>query len=61
MLTPPSPLSHIPALVRLEADKTLPSPVEGLEARLATLREGMVDIPTAEGAVERTQVSNALS
>ncbi|TKS76128.1 Utrophin Dystrophin-related protein 1 [Collichthys lucidus] len=43
------------ALARLEADKTLPSPVEGLEARLATLREGMVDIPTAEGAVERTQ------
>ncbi|KAG8011327.1 Dystrophin, partial [Nibea albiflora] len=36
-------------------DKMLPSPVEGLEARLATLREGMVDIPTTEGAVERTQ------
>ncbi|XP_070782201.1 utrophin isoform X3 [Enoplosus armatus] len=33
----------------------VPSPVEGLEVRLATLREGIADIPTAEGAVERAQ------
>lgn len=31
--------------------------MEGLEARLAKLTEGIVDIPTAEGAVERAQVS----
>lgn len=37
----------------------LPSPVEGLEARLAALREGIVDIPTAEGAVEKAQVGGA--
>lgn len=37
----------------------LPSPVVGLEARLATLKEGVVDVPTAEGAVERAQVSSA--
>lgn len=33
--------------------------MEGLEARLATLREGIVDIHTAEGALERAQVSGA--
>ncbi|KAM9339039.1 utrophin isoform 1-T1 [Symphorus nematophorus] len=43
------------AMAILEANQMIPSPVEGLEARLATLREGMVDIPTAEGAVERAQ------
>lgn len=37
------------------------SPVEGLEARLATLREGIVDMSTTEGAVERAQVSHASS
>ncbi|XP_030260150.1 dystrophin isoform X6 [Sparus aurata] len=37
------------------ADQMLPIPVESLEARLATLREGIVDIPTAEGAVDRAQ------
>lgn len=36
----------------------LSNQVEGLEARLATLREGIVDIPTAEAAVERAQVSH---
>ncbi|CAJ1078467.1 utrophin isoform X2 [Xyrichtys novacula] len=43
------------ALVDLEAKKKLSSLVEGLEARLSTLREGLVDIPTAEKAVERAQ------
>ncbi|XP_068198088.1 utrophin isoform X3 [Antennarius striatus] len=43
------------ALASLEAKRLVPSPVEGLEARLATLREGMVDIPSAETAVERAQ------
>lgn len=43
------------ALVSLEASQMVPSPVEGLEARLATLREGVLDIPTTEGAVERAQ------
>ena len=33
-----------------------PSLVEGLEARLGTLREGIVDGPTAEEAVEGAQV-----
>lgn len=46
-----------PALATLEAAKLAPSPVEGLEARLTTLRDGVVDIPTAEAAVERAQVS----
>lgn len=45
-----------PALAALEAAKLAPSPVEGLEARLTTLRDGVVDVPTAEAAVERTQV-----
>ncbi|KAL0967779.1 hypothetical protein UPYG_G00256790 [Umbra pygmaea] len=39
-------------LVRLEAGPTL---IEGLEARLGSLRGGVVDVPTAEGAVERAQ------
>ncbi|XP_037606999.1 dystrophin isoform X1 [Sebastes umbrosus] len=43
------------ALTSLEASQMLSSQVEGLESRLATLREGIVDIPTAEGAVERAQ------
>ncbi|XP_075869628.1 utrophin isoform X3 [Nelusetta ayraudi] len=43
------------ALAALEAAKLAPSPVEGLEARLTTLRDGVVDVPTAEAAVERTQ------
>lgn len=38
----------------------VPCPVEGLEARLATLREGIVDIPTTESAVERAQVSSLI-
>ncbi|KAI4801672.1 hypothetical protein KUCAC02_019550 [Chaenocephalus aceratus] len=45
----------IKALTCLEASQLMSSQVEGLEARLATLREGVVDIPTAEGAVERAQ------
>ncbi|XP_034555010.1 dystrophin isoform X2 [Notolabrus celidotus] len=43
------------ALADLEAKQMLPSMVEGLEARLSTLRDGLVDIPTAEGAVEKAQ------
>ncbi|XP_063757579.1 dystrophin isoform X2 [Eleginops maclovinus] len=43
------------ALISLEASQLMSSQVEGLEARLATLREGVMDIPTAEGAVERAQ------
>ncbi|XP_072217830.1 utrophin isoform X2 [Leuresthes tenuis] len=43
------------ALTDLAAAPVVQSPVEGLEARLATLREGIVDVPTAEGAVERAQ------
>ncbi|KAG7239203.1 hypothetical protein INR49_029954, partial [Caranx melampygus] len=43
------------ALATLEASQMAPCPVEGLEARLATLREGIVDIPTTERAVERAQ------
>lgn len=31
--------------------------VDGLEARLGTLRVAIMDVPTAEGAVERAQVS----
>lgn len=45
-----------PALATLEAAKLSLDLVEGLEARLTTLRDGVVDIPTAEAAVERTQV-----
>lgn len=48
-----------PALAALEAAKLAPSPVEALEARLTTLRDGVVDTPTAEAAVERTQVRGA--
>ena len=48
----------IPALTNLAAAPVVQSPVEGLEARLATLREGIVDVPTTEGAVERAQVSD---
>ncbi|XP_067428603.1 utrophin isoform X3 [Thunnus thynnus] len=43
------------ALASLETNQMTPSPVEGLEARLATLRDGVVDVPTTEGAVERAQ------
>ncbi|KAM3602596.1 uncharacterized protein V6R79_007126 [Siganus canaliculatus] len=43
------------ALTSLEAKQMVPGPVEGLEGRLATLREGMVDVPTVEMAVERAQ------
>ncbi|XP_069014301.1 utrophin isoform X1 [Embiotoca jacksoni] len=43
------------ALASLEARPVVQSAVEGLEARLATLREGMVDMPTTEGAVEQAQ------
>ncbi|XP_035851563.1 dystrophin isoform X6 [Sander lucioperca] len=43
------------ALASLEANQMVLSQVEGLEGRLATLREGIVDIPTAQGAVERAQ------
>ncbi|XP_056150942.1 dystrophin isoform X3 [Lampris incognitus] len=45
------------ALASLQAvfNQTVTDPVEGLEARLATLREGIVDIPTTEAAVERAQ------
>ena len=56
-----SPACLFPALASLEASQMIPSPVEGLEARLATLREGVVDVPTTEGAVERAQVSSASS
>lgn len=45
-----------PALATLEAAKLAASLVQGLEARLTTLRDGVVDIPSAEAAVERTQV-----
>ncbi|XP_029281706.1 LOW QUALITY PROTEIN: utrophin [Cottoperca gobio] len=43
------------ALASFEANQMMTEPVEGLEARLATLREGIEDISTAEGAVERAQ------
>ncbi|KAM6992528.1 utrophin isoform 4-T4 [Tautogolabrus adspersus] len=43
------------ALADLEAKQMLPSPVEGLEERLSTLRDGLVDLPAAEGAVEQAQ------
>ncbi|XP_032398145.1 dystrophin isoform X3 [Etheostoma spectabile] len=43
------------ALANLEASQLVSSQVEGLEGRLATLREGIVDIPTAQGAVEQAQ------
>ncbi|XP_028253113.1 dystrophin isoform X2 [Parambassis ranga] len=43
------------ALASLEATQVTQCPVEGLEARMATLREGIVDLPTTEQAVERAQ------
>ncbi|KAM4633849.1 utrophin isoform 3-T3 [Polymixia lowei] len=45
------------ALASLQATKSqaAPDPVEALEDRLGTLRQGVVDIPTTEGAVERAQ------
>ncbi|XP_026174486.1 dystrophin isoform X2 [Mastacembelus armatus] len=43
------------ALTHLEAKEMALSLVEGLEARLATLKEGIVDIPSTERAVERAQ------
>nr|CAD67583.1 putative utrophin [Takifugu rubripes] len=43
------------ALTTLEVGKLKPGPVEALEVRLATLRDGVVDIHTTEGAVERAQ------
>ncbi|XP_054474756.1 utrophin isoform X1 [Anoplopoma fimbria] len=43
------------ALTTLEANQVLSNQVDGLTARLATLREGIVNIPTAEEAVERAQ------
>ncbi|XP_035474370.2 utrophin isoform X3 [Scophthalmus maximus] len=43
------------ALAPPEVDQMAPCPVEALEARLATLREGMTDVPATEGAVERAQ------
>lgn len=47
-------------MASLEADKLKPSQVEGLEVRLAALRDGVVDIHTAEGAVGRAQVNTCL-
>ena len=46
----------IPALATIEADNLPLCLVEGLEARLASLRDAILDIPTAERAVERAQV-----
>ncbi|XP_029983839.1 utrophin isoform X3 [Sphaeramia orbicularis] len=43
------------ALAQLEVSQIQPSPVEALEARMATLKDGVVDIPTTEAAVERAQ------
>ncbi|XP_033847002.1 LOW QUALITY PROTEIN: dystrophin [Periophthalmus magnuspinnatus] len=43
------------ALVQLETSQQQPSPVEALESRLTTLKEGLVDIPTTAEAVERAQ------
>ncbi|XP_029966777.1 utrophin isoform X2 [Salarias fasciatus] len=43
------------ALLGLEAARAAQNPVEELEARLGTLREGIADVPTAEGAVEAAQ------
>ncbi|XP_076011058.1 utrophin-like isoform X2 [Genypterus blacodes] len=43
------------ALAHLRATEATAGQVEGLEARLATLRDGVVDIPTSERAVERAQ------
>lgn len=49
--------SFVSALTTLEVGKLKPGPVEALEVRLATLRDGVVDIHTTEGAVERAQVN----
>ncbi|XP_053737339.1 dystrophin isoform X2 [Synchiropus splendidus] len=43
------------ALASLESSRLKILAVEGLEARLATLREGIVDVPTTRAAVERAQ------
>ncbi|XP_034435041.1 dystrophin isoform X4 [Hippoglossus hippoglossus] len=43
------------ALAPPEAEEMAPCPVEALEARLATLREGITDVPTTEASVERAQ------
>ncbi|XP_068433715.1 utrophin isoform X3 [Clinocottus analis] len=43
------------ALTSLEANQVLSNQVDGLTARLATLREGIVDMPTVEEAVESAQ------
>ncbi|XP_074541744.1 utrophin [Halichoeres trimaculatus] len=43
------------ALADLEAKQMLSSLVEGLEARMSVLRDGLVDVPTAESAVEKAQ------
>ncbi|XP_072299012.1 utrophin [Eucyclogobius newberryi] len=43
------------ALVQLEASLQQPSQVEVLEARLTTLKEGVVDVPTTAEAVEKAQ------
>ncbi|KAM4529492.1 utrophin isoform 3-T3 [Fundulus diaphanus] len=43
------------ALASLEATQEVQDAVEGLEARLAALKHGVVDVHTAEGAVERAQ------
>ncbi|XP_047429770.1 dystrophin isoform X4 [Mugil cephalus] len=43
------------ALSSLEASHVAQSAVEGLEARLTTLRDGIRDLPSTEGAVERAQ------
>ncbi|KAM9353992.1 utrophin isoform 2-T2 [Pholidichthys leucotaenia] len=43
------------ALSSIEAAHAMKGSVDSLEARLATLREGIVDIPTTEGSVERAQ------
>lgn len=54
-----SPLVFLPAVSRLEATRAAQNEVAGLEARLAALKEGVVDIHTTESAVERAQVSSA--
>ncbi|XP_038130238.1 dystrophin isoform X2 [Cyprinodon tularosa] len=43
------------ALAGVEATQVAQDAVQGLEARLAALKEGIVDMHTAEGAVERAQ------
>lgn len=46
-----------PVLAGLEAAEVVQCAVGNLEARLATLRDGVVDQPTTERAVEQAQVS----